>query len=82
MTIRDARAAALRHGFDEDDPRHHGVPGKMPGEKEIGPGEPPVPHDFLRVRLLDPIHEKEWIPVGKERLDVGHARRLPRSGAN
>ena len=42
------------------------------GEEEVGFLEPAEPDNLLRVRLLYPIYEQEWIAVGDVALDVDH----------
>jgi hypothetical protein len=54
----------------------------MSCEKWLCAREAPVCHHFFGVLLFDPVDKQERIPVGKERLDVGHGGRLPLSPTN
>jgi hypothetical protein len=61
----------------------------MSREERFRAREAAICHHFLGIRLLDPVDEQEGIPMGKERLDVGHAgkgttnrRELTMPGAN
>src|SRR5262249_6751842 len=72
----------LRHGLEDQDTRHHGVPGKVALEEFPVIGHVlQADHALARLQLEDPVHEEEGITVREYLEDLVdadfHATSLP-----
>jgi len=68
-------ASDLGHGLHDQDPRHDGMPGKMPLKKIIVHGDLfESSRPYARLKILDAIHKKKRIAVRNDLLDIFHGQ--------